>query len=168
MIAKLLRTIISAASIWTCLASAALAGAYEDGFEAYNRGDYATAVRLWKPLAEKGDAKVQNNLGVMYENGQGVMQDYAEAVKWYQKGADQGIAYAQYNLGLMYANGHGVPQDYVQSHKWLNLAAARASASEEETREMAHKARERVASKMTPAQIAKAQKLAREWKPKEQ
>jgi uncharacterized protein len=59
-----------------------------------------------------------------------------------------------------------VPQDYVQAHKWFNLAAARIPASETESRAIAIKSRDSVASKMTPAQIAEAQKLASEWKPK--
>ena len=79
---------------------------------AYESKDYATALKLWRPLAEQGDAQAQYNLGIMYDNGQGVPQDDAEAVKWYRKAAEQGIAKAQYNLGVMYANGRGVPQDY--------------------------------------------------------
>ena len=66
----------------------------------------------------------------------------------------------------MYLNGHGVPQDYVQAHKWINLAASRFTASETENRDKAVKNRDIVAAKMTLAQIAEAQKLAREWKPK--
>ncbi len=53
-------------------------------------------------------ADAQNDLGFMYENGQGVPQDYAEAVGWFRKAAEQGYANAQYNLGNMYRNGHGV------------------------------------------------------------
>ena len=75
---------------------------FQKGFEAYQRGDYATALWEWRPLAEQGDAVAQNNLGVMYENGQGVAQDFAEALKWYRKSAEQGYVVAQHNLGLMY------------------------------------------------------------------
>ena len=95
----------------------------------------------------------------MYANGQGVPQDYAAAVSWYRKAAEQGYAAAQFNLGVMYDKGQGVPQDYVQAHKWWNLAAANGDAD-------AIKSRDIVAKKMTPAQIAEVQKLAREWKPK--
>jgi uncharacterized protein len=116
-------------------------------------------LKLWRPLAEQGDASAQNNLGVMYDQGQGVPQDYAEAVKWYRKAAEQGHAKAQSNLGVMYGNGQGVPQDYVQAHMWWNLSAAQGN-------ENAVKNRDIVAKLMTPAQIAEAQKLAREWKPK--
>ena len=94
----------------------------------------------------------------MYDHGQGVPQDYAEAVKWYRLAADQGYAVAQYNLGFMYADGQGVPQDYVQSHMWFNLAAAQSDANAVQNRDI-------IAAKMTPDQIAEAQRLAREWKP---
>ena len=57
---------------------------YQDGLEAYERGDYATAMQEWRPLAEQGDAIAQYNFGLMYAFGQGVVQDYAEAVKWYR------------------------------------------------------------------------------------
>ena len=143
--------------------SGALAGPFEDGFTAVQRGDYAAALKLWKPLADQGDALAQLNLGLMYSTGEGVPQDYVEAVKWTRKAADQGLAQAQFNLGVMYSKGQGVPQDYVEAHKWYNLSAARAT--EKETRDMATGNRDIVAAKMTPAQVAEAQKLAREWKP---
>ena len=137
---------------------------FDEGVAAYQRGDYATVVRELRPLAEQGDAKAQAHLGVMYETGLGVPQDYAEAVKWYRKAAEQGIAKAQYNLGFMYANGRGVSQDHVQAHMLFNLAASRFPPGER--RDRAVKNRDIIAKKMTPAQIAEAQKLAREWKPK--
>ena len=90
---------------------------------AYNRGDYATAVREFRPLAEQGHAPSQFNLGVLYATGQGVAQDYAEAVRWYRKAAAQGDAKAQNNLGLMYRNGRGVARDYREAVKWCRRAA---------------------------------------------
>ena len=139
------------------------AGPFEDGVAAYSSGDYATALRLFRPLADQGHADGQLKLGNMYGRGQGVPQDYAEAVKWNRLAAEQGDAEAQHNLGVSYHRGEGVPQDYVQAHMWFNLAASRAPASE---RDEAIKMRNVAASNMTPAQIAEAQKLAREWKPK--
>jgi uncharacterized protein len=76
-----------------------------------------------------------------------------------RKAADQGDAGAQSILGGMYFFGKGVPQDYVSAHMWSNLAAAGGNKD-------AAKSRDAVAAMMTPAQIAEAQKLAREWKPK--
>jgi uncharacterized protein len=96
---------------------------FQTGYDASQRGDYATAHREWRPLAEQGDAHAQFNLGIIYDNGQGVPQDYAEAVKWYRKAADQGNARAQLLLGTMYRKGQGVPQDYAEAVKWHRLAA---------------------------------------------
>jgi uncharacterized protein len=105
------------------------AGPYEDGNSAYERNDYATALRLWRPLAEKGSASAQYNLGVIYGKGQGVAQDYHEAIKWFRQSAEQGTANAQYNLGSMYAQGQGVAQDYGEAIKWYRLAAAQGNAT---------------------------------------
>ncbi len=169
---------------------------FEAGAEAYVRGDYATALKEWRPLAEQGSASSQYALGLMYQGGFGVSQDYAQAVRWYRLAADQGHAKAQaklgvrydygegvpqddqeairwyrraaeqgdtsaqFNLGVSYAQGRGVPRDYVQAHMWENLAAAQGD-------EPARKLRDKLAKKMTPAQLAEAQRLAREWKPKQ-
>jgi TPR repeat protein len=122
--------------------------------------DYAQSVAWYRKAAEQGNVLAQNNLGAMYEHGLGVPQDYEQAVAWYRKAAEQGDALAQNNLGLMYRDGRGVPQDYVRAHVWLNLAASDTGYTE------AAKNRDDVAAKMTPAQIAEAQRLAREWKPK--
>ena len=100
----------------------------------------------------------------MYRDGQGVVLDYALAMIWFRKAADQGDAVAQNNLGTMYDHGQGVPQDYAQAHMWYNLAASHAE--DPATREMAVKNRDELAAKMTPSQIAEAQRLASEWKPK--
>ncbi len=101
----------------------ASAWATDEVVDALQRGDYATAIRELRPLAEQGDAEAQYNLGVMYGNGQGVPQDYAEAVKWYRKAAKQGHAKAQPKLGFMYRNGQGVPQDSAKALQWYRKAA---------------------------------------------
>ena len=89
---------------------------------AYLSGDYATASRELRPLAEQGDAGAQYKLGVMYDKGRGVPQDYAKAVQWYRKAAEQGDAGAQYIFGL-YKIGEGVPLDYAEVVKWSRKAA---------------------------------------------
>ena len=97
---------------------------YEDAMASYERGHYATATRMLRPLAETGDPRAQNSLGFMYASGKGTPQDYAEAVKWYRKAADQGIAEAQYAvLASIYDHGKGVPQDYAEAVKWYRKAA---------------------------------------------
>ena len=125
--------------------------------------DYAQAVAWLQKAADQGDAAAQNGLGVLYAQGHGVPQDYAEAVNWYRKAADQGSPKAQLGLGLMFAQGHGVPQDYAQAYQWFNLAASRAK--DAETQNAATHNRDVVAKRLTSAQIAEAQKMAREWKP---
>ncbi len=96
---------------------------FDPGMEAYERGDYATALKEWRPLAERGHAGAQVLLGGMYARGEGVPKDYTEALRWYRLAAAQGD-------------------------------------------EDAFTARETLEKKMTPAQIAEAHRLAREWKAK--
>ena len=84
------------------IAQGANAGPYEDALAAHGRKDYATALRLLKPLATKGDATAQTGLGFMYENGQGVPQDYKEAVRWYGLAAAQGNATAHCHVGRVH------------------------------------------------------------------
>jgi TPR repeat protein len=98
-------------------------GPYEDADAAYNRGDYATAMRLIGPLAATGNAAAQNLLGNMYVNGEGIPQNYPQALKWYRLAADKGLAQAQYNLGLLYTNGSGVQQDDQAAVSWYRKAA---------------------------------------------
>jgi TPR repeat protein len=80
---KLLRAALTASLVLVAMAGA-VAAPFEDYLAVYNKGDYATALRLIRPLADKGNADAQYNLGVLYEKGQGVPQDYAEAMKWYR------------------------------------------------------------------------------------
>ena len=122
--------------------------------------DNGEAVRWFRKAAQQGFSQAQYNLGVMYTKGEGVPRDDGEAVTWYRRAAVQGDAKAQFNLALMYDEGRGVPQDYVAAHKWFNLAASRLTG---ETREAAVHNRERLAARMTPAQIAEARRAARQW-----
>ena len=116
--------------------------------------------------AEQGDVEAQYLIALRYGFGLGVAQDYVEARKWYLKAAEQGEASAQTSLGVMYDKGEGVPQDYVQAHVWFNLAASRLPPGKD--RDQSVKNRDIVAAKMTPADVSKAQRLAREWKPKKE
>ena len=143
--------------------------------------DHAEALMWFRPLAEQGDAAAQFSLGQMYDNGLGVPQDHAETVKWYRAAAEQGDADAQLNLGLMYANGLGVPQDDVQALKWIILSVQHGDATAQTKyfyfffekplfqwrwgRSEAEKALDIVTKQLTPAQIAEAERMARDWKP---
>ena len=175
---------------------------FEDGLAAFYFRDYATALLEWRPLAEQGHGKAQNNLGLMYAKGRGVTQDFTASVKWYRLSAEQGYATAQYNLGLMYDTSQGVPQDYAEAAKWYRKAADQGhtkaqlnlgfmyerakgaphdyvqaymlldltavGTSPGEDRDAAVKVRDIIEKRMTPAEVAEAQKLAREWLEKHQ
>lgn len=166
---------------------------FQDGLDAYESKDYKTALVKLKPLAEKGDADAQFYLGMIYDSyiplkgpsnlppsfrelspedlnffrdifsSQDFLNAQAnigvrkkEAVRWFRSAAQQGHAEAQLNLGVMYAEGKGVPQNYIEAHKWFNISAANQSV-------MGRKKRSQIEKRMTPEQISKAQKLAREW-----
>ena len=105
------------------VASSAPAADLTKGQEAYDSGDYETALNEWRPLAEAGNADAQFGIGLMYSNGFGVSMDDSEAVKWYLLAADQGHGMAQNNLGVLYANGWGVPQSDEEAFKWYDMAA---------------------------------------------
>jgi TPR repeat protein len=116
-------SLLGAATLLICIAASAVAGPLEDGMAAAERGDYATASWLLRPLAEHGDSVAQFDLGFLYDTGHGGQRDYGEAAKWYRLAAEQGHAVAQYQLGSMYANGRGVPRDYAEAAKWYRRAA---------------------------------------------
>jgi uncharacterized protein len=118
-----------------CLTLAVLLGSagmsagadFQKGLAAYDSGDYATALREFRPLAEEGDVGAQLNLGLMYARGEGVTQDYKAAVMWLTRAAEQGDIAGQFILGAIYMTGEGVTQDYKAAVKWLTLAAKQGS-----------------------------------------
>jgi TPR repeat protein len=191
-------TFVASGVLALALFGEAMAGPLEGGEAAYQRGDYETAVRLWRlsgdegnvdaqfnlgllyssggqglpqdyaealiwfrKAADQGDARAQVYLGGMYRVGRGVRQDYAQAVAWFRKAANQGNLFAQADLGEMYRDGQGAPQDLVRAYMWFSLVAS--SASDASIRDQAVRDRNELAAKMTPAQIAEAQRLASGW-----
>jgi TPR repeat protein len=168
---------------------------YIAGMDAYYRGDYATAMREWSPLANLGLAAAQFHLGQLYANGEGVPQDYVQARQWYEKAALQGDSSAQMHLGVLYENGNGVPKDYQLALFWYRLSVNHGNAMTP-TRlgrmyehgngvtkdvvqaqkwyilgaargdKLGAELRDALAKQMTPAQLFQAQQLAREWKPR--
>jgi TonB family protein len=133
----------------------------EDGQTAYNMGDYKTALEIWRPMADEGNARAQNNLGVMYENGKGVPQNIAEAVRWYRLAAEQGYAGAQNNLGLIYAIGRGIQRDPIRAYMWFSLAASSLSGDVGAT---VAQSRDVFASAMSSRQVALAKDMASKCK----
>jgi len=151
-----MKRLFTAIALMLMLSLPVVAQDFDAAIEAYDSGDYATSVRIWRSLAEQGYPFAKHNLGAFYYAGLGVPQDYAEAFRWYRRAAEQGSSNAFNPLALMLYQGRGVPQDHVQAHMWFNLAAAWGSENAASNRDI-------VAESMTPAQVAEAQKLAREW-----
>jgi hypothetical protein len=114
-------TLVRASLVLVAIGGAATAGPFEDAVAAYRSGDYAAALRVWRRLAEEGDADAQFRLGVMYESGQGVLRNDADAISWYRKAAEQDDAVAQFNLGVMYAK--GVSPNHAEAALWYRCAA---------------------------------------------
>jgi uncharacterized protein len=160
-----------------------------------SRAEKEATAREVRRLAEEGNVTAQNKLGLLYKVGRGVPQNYVQAKRWFEEAAKQGHAGAQINLGMlylqedapprspqmamfwfsraaeqgaapafaklgqMYQEAQGVPEDLVQAYMWFHLAATNGEAPSAERRDL-------LATKMTSAQIAEAQKRAQEWKPK--
>ena len=117
------KAIVAFVILLTNLTASARAGQLDDAVAAAHSGEYAVAFQLTSPLAEKGDARAQFNIGYLYANGWGVQRDLAEAVKWYRKAAEQGLEIAQHYLGLAYFNGDGVEHDDAEAARWFKRAA---------------------------------------------
>ena len=146
------------------LAQSGAQSGFQDGLLAYHRGDHAAAMEIWRPLADRGDAAAQYMVGYLYASGEGVQSSLGRAAKWYRKAADQGDPDAQLNLGLLYVNAQGVTKSYVSAYKWFGLAYLSYPAGDRQND--AFRNRENVATLMTPAQLEKAERLIRKWKPK--
>ncbi|MFO0997416.1 MAG: tetratricopeptide repeat protein [Alphaproteobacteria bacterium] len=123
----------------------------------------AEAAKWFRLAAEQNDPQAQFTLGYLYQDGRGVAKNGPEALKWYQRAAEQGHAIALFAMGICYRGCLGVTNDPVQTHMWLELAHARLAPGN--MRDAAGRIRDKVAAKMTPAQIAEAQRLAQEWRP---
>lgn len=87
-------------------------------YVAFDRADYATALKIWLPVAQSGEAEAQTYVGEIYEKGLGLKPDYQAAAIWYEKAAKQNFSRAQINLGNLYEKGLGVAQDKAMA---LNL-----------------------------------------------
>jgi len=140
--------------LFIALVQPAVAKNYETGVIAYELGDYKTALKKFRPLAEEGHAEAQANLGFMYSKGQGVPLDYSKAIKWLSKAAAQESAHAQHNLGIIHGNGLGVPQDHFLAYVWFNIAAGNGHETSSIKRDLA-------ATRLNPTDLKAAQAIAR-------
>lgn len=147
-------------------ASPAMAQIMAEARAAYQRGDYAAALRGLRLHAERGDAVAQSMVGTMYARGQGVDEDAAEALKWLRLAVEGGEAHAQYNLGTMLMG--GADADYAQAYKWLGLAAVRLPESKRAMSGKAARFRDLAAMFLTPQELARARRLTREWRPRKE
>jgi TPR repeat protein len=95
---------------------------FRQGLTAFNTGDYPTALRLWRPLAERDDPRSEAGLGFMYHRGLGVAVDDGEAAIWLRRAAEHGQAEGQLMLGILFYYGRGVPQSFVRAYAWCELA----------------------------------------------
>jgi len=118
-----MRNLIRCATATAFLFAAAAVADVEKGLDAYDMGDYETAMAECLPLAEDGNAEAQFCVGQMYANGFGVMMDDAAALKWYGLAATGGSSKAQFQLGVMHANGWGVEMNDDQAAEYYRLAA---------------------------------------------
>ena len=149
MVIKSLLTVL-----FVTLAQPAKAQDYDTGKAAYKRGDYPTALQHFRPLAERGHAKAQSNLGFMYSKGHGVSQNYGKSISWLSKAAVQNDAHAQHNLGIIHGNGLGVPQDHFLAYLWFTIASANGHKSSAMKRELA-------ATRLKLEDLKKANEIAR-------
>ena len=150
---RILRPLIAAVAL--DVSAPAFADPLRDAEYAYEMQEYDKALQLWTPLADDGNAQAQFGLGALFAFGR---KDEAEGLKWSRRAADQGYPRAEHYMAFLYGVGLHVPQDYVLSYMWDNLAAA-------QDEKGARLSRDNLAAKMTPEQIAEAQRLSREWKP---
>lgn len=134
----------------------------DDRLRARAAQEQAEAVELYRLAARQGVAGAQCRLGMMYAEGRGVARDDAEAARWFRLAAEQGEPEAQGGLALACAAGRGVPRDLVAAHKWLSLAAGRLTG---ETLQRAQQFRAALATAMSAAQLADAERQARAWRP---
>jgi TPR repeat protein len=140
----------------------ARADTFAEGAQAYAYEFYPRSARILLERAGDGDSRAQTYIGIMYLRGQGVPQNFEAAALWLHRAAEADVPAAQYFLGLLYDKGQGVPQDFVLAQAWLNLAVAHA---EPAWRSRWALIRDAVASKMSRADLAEAQRLALDWRP---
>jgi len=164
-----MKTIASTLLALFLLASPVLAQTLEADMRtaagAYERKDMATAVRLWKLWADKGNAEARTLLGAMYWSGEGVPRDHKEAARLYLLAANQGYARAQNNIGFMLGFEGDPPYDDVEAYKWISLAVDGYTAKNQDRLDQAKQDLATLAKRMTPNQIAEAKRRAKLWKP---
>lgn len=139
--------------LWSVAAQAG----FKRGYDAYKRGDYATARREWRDDAARGDAKAQHGMGVLNLYGRAMAKNPGKAIIWFSRAARRGHAGAEYELGILNAAGVGVGQDLVQAYVWFSLSAANGFT-------LAAPQRDRIGGVLRPAERADAVRRIAAWK----
>ena len=117
------RTIALAFAAVLFLVAPATGADFKAGWKAYEKGDFSGAFNEWGPLAESGDPRAQFNLGVLYDEGKGVVRDRSLAIEWWTRAAKNGDPQAQHNIALAYLAGTGVPRNFETAIGWLKKSA---------------------------------------------
>ncbi len=158
--------IVVAALFATPAAAQSLEAEMRQAAGAYERKDMATAARIWKVWADKGNAEARTLLGAMYWSGEGVPRNHTEAARLYLLAANQGYARAQNDIGFMYGFGEGIPpHNDVEAYKWLTLAIKGYTPKNQDRLDQAIKDKATLAKRMTKAQIADADARVKAFKP---
>ena len=126
--AKTFKSAIAVTAMLACGVTTAFAGAFDDGANAYKRGDYNRALTSWRNLSQT-DATVQNNIGIMYMDGHGVARNMPLAVQWLARSAANGSSLGQNNLGGLYRDGKGVSRDFSKAVTYFSASAAQGNAA---------------------------------------
>ncbi len=156
--ARTVRTLLMVLGIACAFQPIGVFAGLKEGQAAYKKGDFATAVKEFKPLAQQGNSKAQYKMGILYTTGQGVRQDYQEAIKWFRLSVEQGDAGGENNLGAMYESGYGVKENRVAAYALYNLSYEIDTAKDNP----AFTNRSRIAKVMSKKEIDAAQALTRE------
>jgi len=207
---RLFQAVLLCLALMFGVAAAAIGDPLGDGIDALDRKDYASAISLWRPLAEHGDANAQAYLGLMYQEGWGVQKDLVAAVAWYrlaaaqehasaqeelancyekaegtnrdmslalswhERAANHGLVRAQLSLGVLFLGFDGVQKDNISAFKWLDLAAKGGKGPKlgddseyvrKSVQKWAAKNRDSLAMKMSPEELAEANRLESDWHP---
>ena len=158
------RIVIFLAAFALALTTAARsdAGPFEDGVLAYDQGRYGVAKTLFDGLVESGHASAEAMLGIMYFNGQGVVQDRFIAAIYFYKGARRGNANAQLALGSLYIQGIGVGANAEAAYKWISLAE---KAAEGQLAEAARELKESLGAGLSDVERQAVDAEVHRWKP---
>lgn len=130
---------------------------FDQGYEAFTARDYKTTLTLWHKAAEMGHMRAQNGLGVLYRDGDAGEPDKKRAAYWFGRSAENGYAFAMYSLAILYRDGDGVARNDVEAHMWFDLSSALNFDPK------AALQRDLIAKRMTPEQVAEAERRAQEW-----